>query len=103
MPCPSEPLFLSGRHAALPIRSTQAVVAAFARRVRLERLGVSAHTLRHTFMLNYLRDNPGKLVELAGLLGHEVLGIAQLVDGHDSRTAAFRPRTRAATMPSLTR
>ena len=70
---PSEPLFLSGRHAALPIRSTQAVVAGLARRARLERLGVSAHTLRHTFALNYLRDNPGKLVELAGLLGHESL------------------------------
>ena len=34
---------------------------------------VSAHTLRHTFALGYLRDNPGKLLELAGLLGHESL------------------------------
>ena len=30
-------------------------------------------TLRHTFALGYLRDNPGKLVELASLLGHESL------------------------------
>ena len=27
----------------------------------------------HTFALGYLRDNPGKLVELASLLGHESL------------------------------
>jgi integrase/recombinase XerD len=31
------------------------------------------HTLRHTFALGYLCDNPGKLLELAGLLGHESL------------------------------
>jgi site-specific recombinase XerD len=34
---------------------------------------VSAHTLCHTFALHHLRDNPGKLVELAGLLGHDSL------------------------------
>jgi integrase len=34
---------------------------------------VSAHTLRHTFALGYLRDNPGKLVELADLLAHDSL------------------------------
>jgi integrase len=28
---------------------------------------------RHTFALNYLERNPGKLVELAALLGHESL------------------------------
>jgi integrase/recombinase XerC len=72
-PAPSEPLFLSGRRAALPVRSIQAVIAGLARRARLERLAVSAHILRHTFALNYLRGNPGKLVELAGLLGHESL------------------------------
>jgi hypothetical protein len=34
---------------------------------------VSAHALRHTFALNYLRQSPGKLLELASLLGHESL------------------------------
>jgi len=29
--------------------------------------------LRHTFGRNYLRQNPGKLVQLAYLLGHESL------------------------------
>ena len=38
-----------------------------------KRMAVSAHTLRHTFALGYLRDNPGKLVELASLLGHDSL------------------------------
>lgn len=70
---PSEPLFLSGRRAALPVRSIQAIIAGLARRARLERGAASAHALRHTFARNYLRANPGKLVELAGLLGHELL------------------------------
>jgi site-specific recombinase XerD len=30
-------------------------------------------TLRHTFALNYLQENQGKVVELASLLGHESL------------------------------
>ena len=69
----TEPLFRSTRAEAMPVRSIQAVIAGLARRARLKRIAVSAHTLRHTFALGYLRDNPGKLVELAGLLGHESL------------------------------
>ncbi len=57
----------------MPVRSIQAVITSLARRARLTRVPVSAHTLRHTFALGYLRDNPGKLLELAGLLGHESL------------------------------
>ena len=66
-------LFISGRGAAMPVRSIQAVITGLARRARLKRIPVSAHTLRHNFALGYLRDNPGKLVELANLLGHESL------------------------------
>ncbi len=33
----------------------------------------SAHTLRHTFAMFYLKDNPGDLVGLATLLGHSSL------------------------------
>jgi site-specific recombinase XerD len=54
----------------MPVRTIQAVIASLARRARLTRVPVSAHTLRHTFALGYLRDNPSKLVELASLLGH---------------------------------
>lgn len=66
-------LFVSSRDTAMPIRTIQAVIAGLARRARLKRVAVSAHTLRHTFALGFLRDNPGKLVELAGLLGHDSL------------------------------
>jgi site-specific recombinase XerD len=67
-----DPLFLSSRHAAM------AIVTALTRRARLTRVPVSAHILRHTFALNFLRDNPGKLVELATLLGHESLDTTAL-------------------------
>lgn len=73
-----EPLFLSGRDSALPVRSMQAAISGIARRARLTRHPVSAHTLRHTFALAYLRDNPGKLVELASLLGHDSLDTTAL-------------------------
>jgi integrase/recombinase XerC len=70
---PADPLFVSTRGGAMPTRTMQAVLTHLARRAKLDRLRVSAHTLRHTFALNYLRQNPGKLVELASLLGHESL------------------------------
>lgn len=66
-------LFVSSRDGAMPVRTVQAVMTSLARRARLKRVAVSAHTLRHTFALGFLRDNPGKLVELASLLGHESL------------------------------
>ncbi|MGH3184066.1 MAG: tyrosine-type recombinase/integrase [Streptosporangiaceae bacterium] len=66
-------LFVSSRETAMPVRTIQSVIASIAHRARLKRVAVSAHTLRHTFALGYLRDNPGKLVELASLLGHESL------------------------------
>ena len=71
----------------MPVRTIQAVIASVARRARLKRAAVSAHTLRHTFALGYLRDNPGKLVELAGLLGHEFARH----HGHLYATIARRP------------
>jgi integrase/recombinase XerD len=67
------PLFLSSRGAAMPVRSIQAVIASLVRRARIKRVPASAHTLRHTFARAYLHDHPGKLVELAGLLGHDSL------------------------------
>lgn len=70
---PEMALFVSGRETAMPVRSIQAVITSLAHRARLTRIPVSAHTLRHSFALGYLRDNPGKLIELASLLGHESL------------------------------
>jgi len=66
-------LFVSGRQTAMPVRTIQAVIASMAHRAKLTRIPVSAHTLRHSFALSYLRDNPDKLLELASLLGHESL------------------------------
>jgi site-specific recombinase XerD len=71
-------LFVSSRETAMPVRTVQAVMTSLARRARLKRVAVSAHTLRHTFALGFLRDNPGKLVELASLLGHDSLDTTAL-------------------------
>jgi site-specific recombinase XerD len=69
-----EPLFLSERGGhAMSLRTMQATIQELARRAKIARIPVSAHTCRHTFALTFLRRNPGKLIELATLLGHESL------------------------------
>ena len=69
-----EPLFLSERGGqAMSLRTVQATVQELARRAKITRIPVSAHTCRHSFALTFLRRNPGKLIELATLLGHESL------------------------------
>lgn len=55
------------------MRTIQATVQQLARRARITRMPVSAHTFRHSFALGFLRRNPGKLIELATLLGHDSL------------------------------
>jgi len=67
-------IFRSGRGTAMPVRSIQNVIAALVRRARLTTCDISPHSLRHTFALAWLRQHPGRLVELAQLLGHESLG-----------------------------
>ncbi len=49
------------------------MISQFGKKAKITRISVSAHTLRHTFALNYLKQNPGKIVDLANLLGHESL------------------------------
>src|SRR5277367_2938804 len=66
-------VFRSSRSTAMPVRSIQNVIAALVRRARLTTSDISAHRLRHTFALAWLRQHPGRLVELAQLLGHESL------------------------------
>jgi integrase/recombinase XerD len=70
---PEDPVFRSTRDEPLPVRSIQNTIAGLVRRAGLTRPGISAHSLRHTFALAWLRQHPGKLVELAQLLGHESL------------------------------
>lgn len=72
-PGPQDPLIVAESGRPISVRSLQAVVSGLARRARITRIPVSAHTCRHTFALNFLKQNPGKLVELAALLGHESL------------------------------
>jgi len=82
-------LFVSSRDTAMPVRTIQAVISSLAPRARLKRVAVSAHTLRHTFALGYLRDNAGKLVELASLLGHDSLDTTAFTRDH--RATISRP------------
>jgi len=72
------PLFASSRGGALSVRAVEDTICNLSRRAKVARLSVSPHTLRHTFALNYLRDNPGKLVELASLMGHDSLDTTAL-------------------------
>ena len=64
-------LFVSSRETVMEVRTIQAVIASLVRRARLKRIPVTAKTLRHTFAISYLRDNPGQFANLSELLGHE--------------------------------
>jgi integrase/recombinase XerC len=66
-------VFRSGHGTTMPVRSIQNAVAALVRRAGLTGSDITAHSLRHTFALAWLRQHPGQLVELAQLLGHESL------------------------------
>jgi integrase/recombinase XerC len=70
---PSDPLFLNDRNRALSPRAVQRLLQRLARRAEITRLHVTPYVLRHTFALNYLRQNPDKKVQLANLLGYEKL------------------------------
>ena len=70
---PLDRVFESKRGRPVSVRTIQSQISELGRRAGIKRIRVSPHTLRHTFALGYLRQNPGKLVELANLLGHESL------------------------------
>ena len=59
--------------APFPRVPIQTLLQRLARRAKIARVRVTPQLLRHTFALNYLRQNPGNLVQLANLLGHESL------------------------------
>ncbi len=50
----------------------------------------SAHTLRHTFAMFYLKDNPGDLVGLATLLGHSSLDTTRIYGQPSAEMLASR-------------
>lgn len=70
---PADPVFLSLRGDPPTPRAIQQQLVSLARSARISRIRVTPHTLRHTFATSFLKDHPGKLVELASLLGHESL------------------------------
>lgn len=78
-PQPEDYVFLSERGGKpLALRTVQATLAELGQRASIRRLPVTPHLMRHTFALRYLNQNPGKLVELATLLGHESLDTTML-------------------------
>lgn len=66
-------VFRSKRGTPLAVRSVQSTISRLASQAGIDRIPVSAHTLRHTFAVSYLQQHPGKLRQLAYLLGHESL------------------------------
>jgi integrase/recombinase XerC len=66
-------VFMSERQTALSTRSIQSIITELAKRANISRIRVSPHTLRHTFAINYLKQNPSNIVQLANLMGHESL------------------------------
>jgi integrase/recombinase XerC len=67
-------VFLSERGGhPLAVRTVEATLAELGQRAHIRRLAVTPHLLRHTFAVRYLNRNPGKLLELAALLGHDSL------------------------------
>jgi site-specific recombinase XerD len=70
---PIEYIFVSKQGERPTVRALQLIVKTLAHRANVTRIAVTPHTLRHTFATNYLQANPGSLVELAALLGHDSL------------------------------
>lgn len=63
-------LFLTKRGQPASVRTLQRTISVLAQRAKIERIKVSANTLRHTFIYNYLKAHSGELEALAELLGH---------------------------------
>lgn len=82
-------LFLTKRNQPASIRTLQDTIAQLARRANIKRIRVSSHTLRHTFAINYLKAHPGKLVELAALMGHESLDTVAIYTRPSQETLAL--------------
>ncbi|MEI7493116.1 MAG: tyrosine-type recombinase/integrase [Alphaproteobacteria bacterium] len=70
---PEDHLIFSKRGSPQTIRGLQKIIQALVQRANITRIAASAHTLRHTFAMNYLKANPSALVALSTLLGHDSL------------------------------
>jgi integrase/recombinase XerC len=68
---PDDFLFITKRGKSGTVRALQLLISALSKRANITRIKVTAHTLRHTFATQFLQANPGCLIELAMLMGHE--------------------------------
>lgn len=70
---PENFVFVSKRGTQMGARAIQKIIEGIVKRANIQRIKVSAHTLRHTFATHYLAANPNGLLELSALMGHESL------------------------------
>jgi site-specific recombinase XerD len=67
---PKDSLFLTKRDQSASVRTLQQTITVLAQRAKIDRIKVSANTLRHTFVHNYLKIHPDEFEVLAEILGH---------------------------------
>ncbi len=87
------PLWGSQKGGRLSAQAMRRVIDFLVRDCSARRLvppDASAHTLRHAFAMYYLTDNPGDLVGLATLLGHNSLDTTRIYGQPTAATLASR-------------
>jgi len=90
---PRTPLWRSRRSARLSIPAIRRMLDDVVKSCAQHQLvppTASAHTLRHTFAMRYLADNPGDLIGLATLLGHQSLETTRIYGQPTSEQLARR-------------
>lgn len=90
---PGSPLWGSQKGGRLSSQAIRRVIDGLVRAASRRGLvpeDVSAHTLRHTFAMFYLKDNPGDLVGLATILGHSSLDTTRIYAQHSAAYLASR-------------
>ncbi|MEM3094245.1 MAG: tyrosine-type recombinase/integrase [Nitrososphaera sp.] len=76
-----QPLWVSRRSTRLSVQAMRRMIDDVVNICALRHLvpaETSAHTLRHSFAMNYLSENPGDLIGLATLLGHSSLDTTRI-------------------------
>lgn len=85
---PDDFLFITKRGVSGTIRALQLLISSLATRATITRINVTAHTLRHTFASQFLQANPGCLVELSMLMGHESIDTTAIYTKASKETLA---------------
>lgn len=87
------PLWRSQKHQRLSAAAIRRMIDQLVHGCAQRRLvpeSISAHTLRLTFAMNYLKNNPGDLIGLAALLGHSALDTTRIYGQPPSEQLAAR-------------